>query len=183
MLSIILNMLGIGGIANLNKRQFFKQALSVSSMLSSAYMGWLLLGSVVNHYSPFVVVLSESMSPGFNRGDILFITMLQEEFKAGEIVVFETNKKDIPIVHRITNVHLSAKTGETYILTKGDNNNTHDRWLYSKNAKWLKKEHIKAKVKGYIPYVGMLSIIINENPKLKMIVMLGMCFLTFTSRE
>ena len=52
-----------------------------------------------------VVVLSGSMEPGFYRGDILFLYMGREPFKAGEVVVFNINGRDIPIVHRIIKVH------------------------------------------------------------------------------
>ncbi|CAN6162787.1 unnamed protein product [Urochloa humidicola] len=38
--------------------------------------------------SPLVVVLSESMEPAFKRGDILFLHVIKDPVRAGEIVVF-----------------------------------------------------------------------------------------------
>lgn len=50
-------------------------------------------------------MLSGSMEPGFYREDISFLHMGQKPFRAGEVVVFSINGRDIPIVHRIINVH------------------------------------------------------------------------------
>ena len=69
-----------------------------------------------------VVVLSGSMEPAFYRGDILFLYMGNKPFSAGEVVVFNINGRDIPIVHRIIKVHEKlpgAKEGDDVrILTK-----------------------------------------------------------------
>lgn len=46
------------------------------------------------------------MSPAFERGDILFLTMTENDpFKTGDIVVFNIKGRDIPIVHRVLKVH------------------------------------------------------------------------------
>ena len=69
-----------------------------------------------------VVVLSGSMEPAFYRGDILFLYMGKKPFSAGEVVVFNINGRDIPIVHRIIKVHEkipgSKKDEDVLILTK-----------------------------------------------------------------
>jgi len=69
-----------------------------------------------------VVVLSGSMEPAFYRGDILFLYMGRKPFSAGEVVVFNINGRDIPIVHRIIKVHEkipgSKKDDDVRILTK-----------------------------------------------------------------
>ncbi|OIR58715.1 MAG: signal peptidase I [Amphiamblys sp. WSBS2006] len=183
MLEFFLNLFGIGSIRRINKKQGVLQILNVFTMFTSAYMGWRLLGSVVNHYSPFVVVLSESMEPGFRRGDILFITMMSDPIECGDIVVFDTQKKQIPIVHRVMNVHAAKKTGKLFFLTKGDNNKGHDRPLYGGKKMWLHGENIQAKVKGYIPFLGNISLIIKEYPAVKTVLISTMCLLTLLTRE
>ena len=69
-----------------------------------------------------VVVLSGSMEPAFYRGDILFLYMGRKPFSAGEVVVFNINGRDIPIVHRIIKVHEkipgSKRDDDVRILTK-----------------------------------------------------------------
>jgi signal peptidase len=48
---------------------------------------------------------SGSMEPAYYRGDILFLWKGDEPFKMGEVVVFKIKGRDIPIVHRILEVH------------------------------------------------------------------------------
>jgi signal peptidase len=46
------------------------------------------------------------MSPAFERGDILALTMYNSDpLVAGDIVVFNIKGRDIPIVHRIMKIH------------------------------------------------------------------------------
>ena len=65
-----------------------------------------------------VVVLSGSMEPGFYRGDILFLNMGYAPIRTGEIVVFNIDGRDIPIVHRVIKVHDRDSGGDVDILTK-----------------------------------------------------------------
>ena len=54
----------------------------------------------------FVSCFSGSMEPAFYRGDLLFLTNYKEEpIRAGDIVVFKVEGRDIPIVHRVLKVH------------------------------------------------------------------------------
>ena len=67
------------------------------------------------------MVLSGSMEPAFYRGDILFLYMGKKPFSTGEVVVFNINGRDIPIVHRIIKVHETlpgSKEDDVRILTK-----------------------------------------------------------------
>lgn len=100
------------------------QSLSFLLVLSTAFMLWKSLSVLADSHSPIVVVLSGSMEPAFQRGDLLFlwnrdglVPPLREVFglydevkvggpqrkdaKVGEIVVYEVPGKDIPIVHRV----------------------------------------------------------------------------------
>lgn len=45
------------------------------------------------------------MEPGFHRGDILFLTNPHDIYR-GDVVVFQVDGRDIPIVHRAMNVHI-----------------------------------------------------------------------------
>ncbi|OEL15419.1 hypothetical protein BAE44_0023557 [Dichanthelium oligosanthes] len=73
-------------------------------ILASALIIWKGLMVVTGTESPVVVVLSESMEPGFQRGDILFLHMNKDPIRAGEIVVFNVDERPIPIVHRVIKV-------------------------------------------------------------------------------
>lgn len=110
-------------------------------------MAWKLISVVTNNESPIVVVLSESMSPAFERGDILFLeNAFRTIHNVGDICVFKLKGKDIPIVHRVIKVHQEEKNA--FILTKGDHNEVHDRGLYNRDQRWLLPADIVGRVKG-----------------------------------
>ena len=51
-------------------------------------------------------LFSGSMKPAFFPGDLLLLTNNREEpIRAGDIVVFRIEGRDIPIVHRVLKVH------------------------------------------------------------------------------
>jgi len=64
---------------------------------------WKGLSVITDSPSPIVVVLSGSMEPAFQRGDLLFLwnRNIFSETSVGEIVVYNVKDKDIPIVHRV----------------------------------------------------------------------------------
>jgi signal peptidase len=167
----------------MNKRQMLNQLFNFLSVISTAYMIWKGISVYTNCESPIVVVLSESMSPAFERGDILFLSMRSAPIVAGDICVFKIEGRDIPIVHRALKVHEQKETGEEFILTKGDHNNVHDRSLYAKNQEWLQRKDLIGRVIGYLPYMGMVTIIMTDYPKVKYAVLASLGLLVLTTRE
>merc|ERR1712137_109755 len=140
-------------------RQMFGQVAAVGIVVASALIIWKTLCLFLFSESPIVVVLSESMSPGFERGDILLLNMEPGPLKNGEIVVFNVDGRTIPIVHRILRTHDLSRVPKNYsqevvrspdngklidmdgnplqeLLTKGDNNMRDDRSLYAKGQDW-----------------------------------------------
>lgn len=57
--------------------------------------------------------------------------------------------------------------GTVKFLTKGDNNNVDDRGLYAPGQLWLTKKDIVGRARGFLPYVGIITIFMNEYPKVK----------------
>lgn len=55
------------------------------------------------------------------------------------------------------------------ILTKGDNNSVDDRGLYAPGQLWLEKKDIVGRTRGFVPYVGIITILMNDYPKFKVI--------------
>eukprot|EP00010_Vexillifera_abyssalis_P004521 CAMPEP_0201557566 /NCGR_PEP_ID=MMETSP0173_2-20130828/62549_1 /ASSEMBLY_ACC=CAM_ASM_000268 /TAXON_ID=218659 /ORGANISM="Vexillifera sp., Strain DIVA3 564/2" /LENGTH=136 /DNA_ID=CAMNT_0047970471 /DNA_START=1075 /DNA_END=1482 /DNA_ORIENTATION=+ len=129
--------------------------------------------------SPIVVVLSGSMEPAFYRGDLLFLTQHDGPFEIGDVVVFKLPERDIPIVHRIIQL-VERKDGDYDILTKGDNNQADDRGLYDPGMNWLNRQHIIGRARGFCPYIGMITIIMNDHPYVKYLVigLLGLFVIT-----
>lgn len=84
-----------------NPRQSLAQVLNFALVLSTAFMLWKGLSVFTASSSPIVVVLSGSMEPAFQRGDLLFLWNRSPRAEIGEIVVYNVRGKDIPIVHRV----------------------------------------------------------------------------------
>ena len=57
--------------------------------------------------------------------------------------------------------------GTVKFLTKGDNNSVDDRGLYAQGQLWLTKKDVVGRARGFLPYVGMVTIYMNEYPKFK----------------
>ena len=149
-------------------------------------MIWKSLMFITLSQSPVVVVLSGSMEPAFQRGDILFLNNSDEDVSVGDIVVFKIKDRDIPIVHRILKVHeeRGVEGGDRFsVLTKGDNNQIDDRSLYAPGQLWLKREDILGKARGCLRYVGMVTILLNDYPYLKFILVGCMGLFVLTSRD
>ncbi|XP_043266386.1 signal peptidase complex catalytic subunit SEC11A [Venturia canescens] len=172
-------------VKRMNKRQFLYQILSFGMIVSSALMIWKGLVVVTGSESPIVVVLSGSMEPAFHRGDLLFLTNYQDEpVRVGEIVVFKVEGRDIPIVHRVLKLHEKGDANHTIkFVTKGDNNSVDDRGLYAPNQLWLTDKDIVGRARGFLPYVGMVTIYMNEYPKLKHTVLACLGIYVLVHRE
>lgn len=145
-------------------------------------MIWKAGGIITNAESPIVVVLSESMEPAFARGDLLFLTLESSPVYIGEIVVFKIKDKSIPIVHRVLEIH-EKYDGKQYILTKGDNNPVDDRGMYSHGQMWITKEDIIGRVKAHVPYIGIITILLNDYPMLKYLMLGSMLWMVMTNRD
>lgn len=121
---------------------------------------WKGLSVITDSPSPIVVVLSGSMEPAFQRGDLLLLwnRNLFSETNVGEIVVYNVKGKDIPIVHRVVR---KFGTGSVFdrlltgwaaadwstrpaakLLTKGDNNAADDTELYARGQDYLNRKDI-----------------------------------------
>ncbi|KAF3492265.1 signal peptidase [Arthroderma uncinatum] len=174
-----------------NPRQTLTQLLNFALVLSTAFMGWKALSVYTNSSSPIVVVLSGSMEPAFQRGDLLFLWNNSPRVEVGEVVVYNVQGKDIPIVHRVIKAFGVGDGGNKsqrrldkegdqlsgpglsspvshQILTKGDNNIADDTELYAQGQEYLdRKLDIVGSVRGYIPAVGYVTIMLAENPWMK----------------
>ncbi|KAH7640807.1 signal peptidase complex catalytic subunit SEC11 homolog C twr [Dermatophagoides farinae] len=179
----IMETLGLGELTRMSKRQVLYQFLNFGMIISSAMMIWKGLMVATGSESPIVVVLSGSMEPAFHRGDLLFLTNYKEDpIRVGDIVVFKIKGRDIPIVHRVITLH-EKEDGSVKILTKGDNNSVDDRGLYAPGQLWLEKKDIVGRTRGFVPYVGIITILMNDYPKLKYAVLGILALFVLVHRE
>lgn len=146
----------------MNLRQQLAQLLTIAYVFTSAFIAWKALSVVAYSHSPIVVVLSGSMEPAFQRGDILFLWNRDHEARVGDVVVYEIKGKSIPIVHRVLREH--HKGGKQLVLTKGDNNVQDDLPLYARKQSYLDlEEDLVGTVKAYFPKLGYVTILLTEN--------------------
>jgi signal peptidase len=87
-----------------------------------------------------VVVVSDSMKPEFQKGDMVIVQSIFLTPEVGDIITFSVKDKNYDVSHRVVTI----KNG--LIITKGDNNPRKDDYK-------TKQENIKAK-----------AIQINKNP-------------------
>ncbi|PHH65082.1 hypothetical protein CDD81_3480 [Ophiocordyceps australis] len=171
----------IAGIRNW--RQAAAQGMNFLLILSSAFMIWKGLSVATDSPSPMVVVLSGSMEPAFQRGDLLILwnRNLLRETAVGEVVVYNVKDKDIPIVHRV--VRKFGQGEKAKLLTKGDNNVADDTDLYARGQDYLERKDIIGSVVGYVPFVGYVTILLSEHPWLKTVMLGVMGLLVLLQRE
>jgi signal peptidase len=169
-----------------NKRALLFQLLNLSMIVFSALMIWKGLMVLTQSESPVVVVLSGSMEPAFHRGDILFLNNRRPRVDVGDIVVFKITGRDIPIVHRVLRVHsreLDNGTLSSDYLTKGDNNPVDDRTLYAVDQLWLRRPEILGTAIAALPHVGYVTIILQDYPVLKFLMVGLMALFVLTGKE
>ncbi|KAG5295308.1 signal peptidase I, signal sequence processing protein SEC11 [Histoplasma ohiense] len=177
-----------------NPRNTLSQVLNFGLVLSSAFMVWKALSVITNSASPVVVVLSGSMEPAFQRGDLLFLWNRSPRVDVGEIVVYNVQGKDIPIVHRVMRVFPDVPTtggkdvegveASQKLLTKGDNNLSDDTELYAPGQEFLdRKTDLMGSVRGYVPAIGYVTIMLSEHPWLKSVLLGFMGLMVMLQRE
>jgi signal peptidase I len=125
------------------------------------------------------VVLSESMEPAIHRSDLLVLTnyMEPQPLTVGDIVVYKLPGRRVSIVHRIVRVHENV-TRAVDVL-KGDNNLHDDRELYGRGMQWLERHMIVGRSCAFLPYAGKLTILMNDYPKLKVVLLVVLSALAF----
>lgn len=62
---------------------------------------------------------------------------------------------------------LCSVNGTIKFLTKGDNNQVDDRGLYASGQYWLTRKEVIGRARGFAPYIGMVTIVMNDYPRFK----------------
>ncbi|ORX92641.1 signal peptidase I, partial [Clohesyomyces aquaticus] len=125
---------------------------------------WTTLKFITKSTHPILTVSSESMEPTFHRGDIILLSNRQQNIIIGDIPVVWFAGKPLPMVHRAIEVTQEFGMGSQRILTKGDNNDLNDTWLYPDGRKFVHREEIVGLVWGHIPYLGWPSLVVKDQP-------------------
>ncbi|KAF8091106.1 hypothetical protein N665_0453s0014 [Sinapis alba] len=168
----------IDSIKSIQIRQLLSQAISLGMIVTSALIIWKALMCVTGSESPVVVVLSGSMEPGFKRGDILFLHMSKDPIRAGEIVVFNVDGRDIPIEHRVIKVTIIMEMIDLSML-KGSIGFIDIILCVVR----LGNSITELLMQVFLPYVGWVTIIMTEKTIIKYILIGALGLLVITSRD
>ncbi|KAK7201865.1 signal peptidase type I [Novymonas esmeraldas] len=174
----------IDTLLSLRVRDVVQQVVMVSLFLSIVLVGWRGAAVATNCEASIVVVLSGSMEPGYQRGDVLLLHHRPEyPVEVGDIIVYTLPRQDIPIVHRVHRIHQRAEDGKRMYLTKGDNNVNDDNFLLERGREWLEEDMIVGKTYAYVPRIGYLTIMFNESQLLKYVALALIGFFLLTTTE
>ena len=113
------------------------------------------------------VVVSGSMEPVFYRGDIVAVQKADflgihefnpDDVQVGDIVVYDAQWFDQPVIHRIINI--TEINGTTMYVIKGDNNDQADPY-------YVTSDQIQERVLTWgdtpvvIPFIGHISLFLR----------------------
>jgi signal peptidase I len=99
---------------------------------------------------PLIDVVSDSMVPAINRGDLVLVKHVEpEDIKIGDVIVFDTLSQSLPVIHRVYKINSDG----TY-QTLGDNN----RGEQHEWEKTIEYKDVVGESMLVIPYVGWIKI-------------------------
>ncbi len=99
---------------------------------------------------PLIDVVSDSMVPAINRGDLVLVKYVKpEDIKIGDVIVFDTPSQPLPVIHRV----YKTNSDGTY-QTLGDNN----RGEQHEWEKMIGYKDVVGRAMLVIPYVGWVKI-------------------------
>ena len=120
----------------------------VLTSLAIVVIIWFSLG--VFSYSPRVI-LSGSMQPNIDIGDIVIIKEINaEQARVGDVIMFPLN--NMLVTHRV--IDIQQKDGKKYFTTKGDGNTEPERDP-------VIEENVKGKVIMVIPKAGRITMLMR----------------------
>ncbi|MDO4282629.1 MAG: signal peptidase I [Clostridia bacterium] len=119
------------------------------------------------------VIISGSMEPNINIGDIVITKNIENEgenVKIGDVISYR--KGQAVITHRVVQIDYN-EDGEIMFKTKGDSNNAED-------SEEVKYSNIEGKVERVIPKIGRVSLLLQNK---LIIILILMIFYIYLSRN
>src|SRR5271157_4682418 len=136
---------------------------------------------------PMVVVVSPSMVPKINVGDLLFVHYVPPADikngtiadQTGDVILYDSHglwgpfAQDDPIVHRVVGKYFNYTDNQWYFITKGDANPDTDPPGLSDKVP-VPQDHVLGVVDGDIPGIGYVKIwLTDSNAAIPLMIILG----------
>jgi signal peptidase len=177
----------------LENKEYAKTAIFLIIILVGVFGFQLGVRAALRTSYPLAAVESESMVPTLNVGDIIIvrgISNASEEIKVGnnpegDIIVFYDPRgytrrvywffsEPALIVHRA--IEKKYEGGKLYFRTKGDANSVDDLSMFG----WIPETKVVGKVVGHIPWLGNISLFMQSDSGMFLIIMLFCVLLIWT---
>jgi len=141
-------------------------------VVSISYGGWAALRFTLATEHPVLVVVSGSMVPTLNVGDIILIKGTPvEKTDVGTIIVFHSPREyDTLVVHRVVQKINGSET--VYFKTKGDFNRYTDDWT-------VPEDYVVGTFSARIPYIGIVVMRLREPAGTALIVFLIILLISY----
>ena len=149
----------------IRRNEVAKTALIIVLLICISYGSWSALKFALQTEYPVLVVVSGSMVPTLEIGDLIVVRGVDSrEITVGTIIVFHSPRDyETLIVHRVYG--LEQKGDEVYFRTKGDYNPRPDDWIVPAN-------YVVGMFIARIPYVGVIVLRLREPLGMSVIVIL-----------
>jgi signal peptidase len=139
----------------IKRHEWIRLLILAVVLISASNLAWFGLRVALNAEHPILVVVSGSMVPTLNAGDIIAVHGSQPEgIMVGTIIVFHSPRDyDTLIVHRvIEKVDYNEGIG---FKTKGDFNLFADTWI-------VPSDYVIGTYIGRVPYIGLVVMKLKE---------------------
>ncbi len=118
---------------------------------------------------PFFIVISDSMVPAIQAGDVVVLESVQpQEIAVGDVIAFKPPVKTVAetLVHRVTRVNFGEEGALMYV-TKGDANQLEDSFK-------VEYDDVVGRVLFKVPYMGQAFFLFTNPLVLILVVILGL---------
>ena len=140
---------------HIKKHEWIRLLILAVILISASNLTWFGFKIALNAEHPVLVVVSGSMVPTLNVGDIIVIQGTPpDQISVGTIIVFHSPREyDTLIVHRV--IERVDYDGDIGFKTKGDFNLFADSWIVPSNF-------VIGSYLGRAPYVGFIVMKLKE---------------------
>lgn len=120
------------------------------------------LGYALDTDKPVMAVVSSSMVPTLNRGDLVVVKGTEADtIVVGDVIVYHNPFQGVAVVHRV--VDIKEENGRLIFYTKGDNDVTNRLTDQDAGiAPPINEHYIKGRVVLTIPKLGWFRVILSS---------------------